>query len=360
MLTELNHIPEGFENCSPENLHTILPGPTLIHLEGRRKNPLFVSVLLHGNEPTGLFALQLFLKKNRDKPLPRSISIFIGNVSAAHEAARHLDKQPDYNRIWPCEDCGPESETKNQDDKSERAMMKYIVDTMREKDVFASVDVHNNTGLNPHYGCINRLDHRFFHLATLFSRTVVYFIRPKGVQSMAFADICPSVTVECGKPDQAYGATHAAEFINTCLHLSELPSHPVAAHDMDLYHTVATITVPEHISFSFDNDTSNDKDLNKMDAVETLSTDICFPATLDHLNFTELSRGTSLGNLNINQTEIPLRVTDEHGNDATNRYLTLEAGQLRTAREFMPSMFTLDKNVIRQDCLGYLMERMDW
>ena len=87
-------------------------------------------------------------------------------------------------------------------------MMRQLVDLMRERDVFASIDVHNNTGLNPHYGCINKLDPQFFHLATQFSRTVVYFIRPKGVQSMAFADICPAVTVECGKPDRPHGAAH--------------------------------------------------------------------------------------------------------------------------------------------------------
>jgi hypothetical protein len=29
-----------------------------------------------------------------------------------------------------------------------------------------------------------------------------------------------------------------------------------------------------------------------------------------------------------------------------------------SACPFMPSMFTLDERVIRQDCLGYLMERL--
>ena len=60
------------------------------------------------------------------------------------------------------------------------------------------------------------------------------------------------------------------------------------------------------------------------------------------------------------QTEIPLQVIDERGDVATDRYFRLEEGELRTAREVMPSMFTLDEKVIRQDCLGYLMERMDW
>jgi len=45
---------------------------------------------------------------------------------------------------------------------------------MRLRDVFASVDIHNNTGLNPHYGCVTALRHASLHLAAMFSRTVVY------------------------------------------------------------------------------------------------------------------------------------------------------------------------------------------
>lgn len=339
MLNIIDQIPEGFLDCAAEDLHRLFPGPTLIHLDGRRKEPLFVSVLLHGNEPTGLMAVQALLSKTAGQELPRALSIFVGNVHAASEGRRHLEDQPDYNRIWPS--------TSNADNDSqltsEHAMMAEIVDIMREKNVFASIDVHNNTGLNPHYGCINKLDTAFFHLATLFSRTVVYFIRPRGVQSMAFSKICPAVTVECGKPDQSYGATHAMEFIETCLHLSHLPEHPVSPHDIDLFHTVATVSVPEHLSIGFGK----------------IKTNLRFIEDLDHLNFRELPPGTSLGEFNITDNTPPLRVKDENGAEVTDRYFSFENNELNTLRPVMPSMFTLDTEIIHQDCLGYLMERMD-
>ena len=341
MLSILNQIPDGFLESSPEELHTILSGPTLIHLDGLIKEPLFVSVLLHGNEPTGLIAIQAVLKKIENQTFPRALSIFIGNVSAAQKNNRHTKQQPDYNRIWPY--------VGHTGDSPEHKMMETIVDTMRDKKVFASIDVHNNTGLNPHYGCINELDHRFFHLAKLFSRKVVYFIRPKGVQSMAFAELCPSVTVECGKPDQPYGASHAADFIHTCLQLSDLPDQPIAEHDIDLYHTVATVTVPDSITYRFSDEESCDPK----------SADICFPTTLDHFNFTELAVGATLGFVNPDNKEIPLIVTNELGKNATDQYLHIECDELRTSKEVMPSMLTLDREVIRQDCLGYLMERME-
>ena len=340
MLTVLDHIPEGFVNSSAEDLHQILRGPTLIHLDGRRKEPLFVSCLLHGNEPTGLLAIQALLKKTQDQTLPRALSIFIGNVAAARENQRHLDQQPDYNRIWPCDDCS----IGIQDDTPEHAMMKQIIEDMRERKVFASIDVHNNTGLNPHYGCINHLDQGSLHLATLFSRTVVFFTRPKGVQAMAFGNSCPAVTVECGKPDQPHGVAHALEFIETCLHLSQFPEHPVAAHDLDLFHTVATVSIPEHVSFGFG---------------ET-STNIQFVPDLDHLNFRELPPGTVLGQHDAQYPTSSLSVIDELGVDVTERFFTFDNEEIRTQRAVMPSMFTLDVDVIKQDCLGYLMERMDY
>ena len=101
LLKQLDYLPEGLLEVSPKELHTILPEPTLIHLPGKQSAPLFVSVLLHGNEPTGFMAIQLLLRKYKDKQLPRSLSLFVGNVTAAKHNLRRLDNQPDYNRIWP-------------------------------------------------------------------------------------------------------------------------------------------------------------------------------------------------------------------------------------------------------------------
>lgn len=331
LLRQYNELPEGLLGAAPEQLAELLGSPSLIHLPGRRQRPLFLSVLLHGNETTGFLAIQALLKRYRDKELPRALSVFIGNVEAARNGLRRLAGQPDYNRVWPgCE----------YSDSPEKRMMVEVFDVMREREPFASVDVHNNTGINPHYACINRIDHRFMHLGSLFSRTLVYFIRPAGVQSMAFAQLCPSVTVECGKVGQSAGEQHALEFLDACLHLSEIPDHPVAAHDVDLFHTVAIVRVPRAYSFGFGNK----------------PVDICFVDDLDHLNFRELPPGTMLANLDGIE-QLPLEASDEQGNEVAGRFFCVDGDTLRTTRSLMPSMFTLDERVIRQDCLGYLMER---
>lgn len=330
MLAVYDHFPAGFLETPARDLHRILSGPTLIHLPGRRELPLFVSVLLHGNEDTGLRAVQALL--HRYERLPRALSIFIGNVSAARHGARSLPGQPDYNRIWPGSDAP---------DSPEARMMHEIVEIMAARGVFASVDIHNNTGLNPHYSCVNRLDHRYLQLALLFSRTVVYFVRPKGVQSLAFAELCPATTLECGKASQTRALQHAVDYLDACLNLSEIPVQTVAEHDIDLFHTVAVVKVPDDVTFSFQHPAA----------------DIFFNDDLDHLNFRELPAGTALGVTTADQT-VRLVATSEHGDDVTGEYFDNAAGRLTLRKPTMPSMLTLDERVIRQDCLCYLMERL--
>ena len=331
LLRQVETLPEAFIDARPQQLVELLGGPTLVHLSGRRERPLFVSVLLHGNETTGLLAIQGLLQRYYDRELPRSLSLFIGNVDAARDGLRRLAGQPDYNRVWPGTDC---------QESPEKRMMAEVFEIMRARRPFASVDLHNNTGINPHYACINRVEHRFVQLASLFSRTLVYFTQPRGVQSLAFADICPAVTVECGKVGQAAGEAHALEFLDASLHLSEIIDQPVAEQDVDLFHTVAIVRVPRSLSFGFGE----------------APADICFIEDLDHLNFRELPAGSTLAQLN-GVASLPLEASSEQDGDVASRYFRVKEGLLQTTRPLMPSMFTLDERVIRQDCLGYLMER---
>jgi len=335
MLQELHALPDGLLQSGPDNLQRLLGAPTLIHLPGDREPPLFVSVLMHGNEPVGWESMRALLTGYWERfgsiRLPRALSLFIGNVSAAANGVRHLPGQPDYNRVWP----GCESPP-----TPEHGMMQQVVDIMRRRGVFASVDIHNNTGCNPHYGCVNVLDNRSLQLATLFSRTVVYFLRPRGVQSIAMAALCPAAILECGRVGEQHGVDHARDYVDACLHLSAIPDHPVASGDIDLFHTVAQVKVPQDVSFGF----------------PPREADILLSPDLEHLNFRELPRDTALARIK-GANGARLDVRDEEGQDVTRRYFHVQDGELRLKLPVMPSMLTRNEEVIRQDCLCYLMER---
>ncbi len=335
LLQELDDLPEGLLGCESTELEATLGAPTLIHLPGDRQPALFVSVLMHGNETVGWEAvrecLQDHLAHHGKLRLPRALSLFIGNVGAAASRVRRLPGQPDYNRVWP----GSELPV-----TTEHALMQRVVDIMSRRGAFASVDLHNNTGCNPHYACVNRIDNRFLHLATLFSRTVVYFIRPRGVQSQAMARLCPAVTLECGKVGERHGVTHARDYIHACLHLAELPTQPVPGHDIDLFHTVAQVKILDHVSFAF----------------PPGDADIVLSPELERLNFLELPRGTPLARVN-RLDAVGLDCRDESGHDVTARYFAVDGGEIRLRLPMMPSMLSTNEAVIRQDCLCYLMER---
>jgi hypothetical protein len=333
MLTVLDHLPDQLLELEAHQLYDRLGGPTLIHLRGRRDPPLFVSVLLHGNETTGWQAVRQLLRCYRERELPRSLSLFIGNVRAARYGQRRLDGQPDYNRIW-----GPGS-------TPEHAMAEAVLRQMRQRGVFASVDIHNNTGTNPHYACVNYLDPSTLHLATLFGRTVLYFRRPEGVQSMAFGRFCPAVTLECGKPDQPYGTQHAYAFLEACLHLSAIPQRPVLRQDIDLFHSIAIVRIPEEVSFSFGEEESKPQGSQPH---------LRFPPNLDLLNFRELPPHTCIG---WTTNGFYLEVQDEQGQNVAERFFYAQDGEIRTRVPLVPAMLTLNSHIIRQDCLCYLMER---
>lgn len=331
MLNELTQLPDGLLEKESNELYELLPSPTLIHLPGKNPEPLFVSVLQHGNEDTGWVAIRELLREYHDRQLPRALSLFISNVEAAQYRVRRLEHQIDYNRIWPgCDSTGTD----------EHRLMRQVWETMRARDTFASIDIHNNTGRNPHYACVNKLDNRFFNLAEMFSETVVYFIKPTGVQSLAFAQFCPSVTVECGRPGEGDGVQHAKRFVEKVLQQSEI-SDQKDHEEMTLFHTVAIVKIPEHLTIGFDDD----------------SRDINFVSNLDELNFIEQQAGTMLAKVHTQDNAI-IEAWSEGGQEIAQEYFTVENGRLLTCKHLMPSMLTRDVKVIRQDCLCYLMERM--
>jgi succinylglutamate desuccinylase len=328
-------VPDGLLERPASALHQQLDGPTLIHLEGRQQRPLVVSVLQHGNEITGWEAVRRLLKSHyqRDE-LPRSLIIFIGNPVAARQRLRRLDDQPDFNRCWPG---GTEI------DSAYTRLFREIHDRLLEARPMAVIDVHNNTGLNPHYAAVNRIRSDYLRLASMFSSKVVYFTIPTGTLSHSMSEFCPSVTLECGQAGEIHGTDHSLAYIETCLHHESISLQPVDADAVHLFHMVATVNVNPDVLFGFGR----------------VPADVAFRDALDEYNFTELPVGTSFGAV-LNPALKPLIATDNEGRDITSDYFELSDGELLTKREIMPSMLTLDRRVISQDCLCYLMERIHY
>lgn len=327
-----HELPEGFLDAHPRDMEAMLGSPALIHIPGRDPRPLFVSTLLHGNEHSGLIAVQALVKKYREKgkELPRSILLFIGNVRAAHRHCRFMPGQVDYNRVWD-----------GDGNSEEHALARFVLDYAREQQPFACIDIHNNTGANPHYGCVNYLDKETLTLAGLFSPTLVYFTEPHEVLSNAFGKFCPSITVECGLSAEWHGVEHAIELVDAALNIRDLSDHRVDHDHVDVYETVVRVKLPKHALFDFGNDNSQ--------------VDFRFAENFEYLNFVEQPKDALLG-WRFNH-ELKLQIIDNQGKDVADEFIYYHEHEIRMKRDAVPSMFTRDKQAVVTDCLGYFMLR---
>jgi succinylglutamate desuccinylase len=328
-LTVLDILPRGFRDCTARDLHMVLNGPTLIEIEGKREPPLFVSILLHGNEDSGLGAVQRTLSDFQDQPLPRSMMLFVGNVEAARHGLRRLDGQPDYNRVWPG--------APNHGGTAEARMMAKVHARAIDRRAVAAIDFHNNTGRNPLYSVICNIDPRSLGIAALFSRRVVWFRGVPGTQTASFTGLIPAMTAECGLPGEAANAEAGARLLDAVLNLDELPDGASEGTPLDLYHTLGVVRVREEVTFGFGD----------------VEAELRFDPSFDENNFRELKPGTVLGNTGHH---MPLRMIDEAGHDVAEHYFDTEGGRLTLRKHAVPAMITVDPIIVRQDCLCYLME----
>lgn len=320
-------LPETFFHIDNTLIRDAFPNPGLVYLEGENPQAIFVSILLHGNEHTGLEVMQRLLSEY--PKLPRSIILFVGNVRATELNHRFLPDQEDFNRCWPGTWHEPSDTTR---------MMQAVFDKVCEHDLFAAIDIHNNTGNNPHYACITDPSYTNQQLAAGFNNIAVTFQRPRGVSTMAFDGVCPAATLECGIPGDINGINHAVKFLEGLLALEQIPSEKPDKGKLRLVQTLATLKIPPHVSFGFD---------------PAIETDLMLADDMEKRNFHMFSTEEPFATTRIDR---PLIITDQHGTDISEQIIRIESGKIFLNQAMMPAMLTHNKEVVRQDCLCYLMK----
>lgn len=328
-LNIIHEIPPQFFEINSTQILEVFNGPTLIHLKSKsQKKSLFLSSLLHGNETTSFYVIQKFLRDKDLKNLEKDILIFVGNVEAAAQEERLLNHQPDFNRIW--------SDANN----SHGAMAKEVIDYAKANHLYASIDIHNNTGHNPYYACVNKTEHDFVALASMFAPYVVYFTEPHEVQSMAFANFVPAVTLECGIPGVEEGINYVTSYLNKVYALDDLNAIEFKKDELKVYQTTARLILEQNISvdYEFNSDSSCDV---------SLRTDI------DDFNFQTVNPAEVIA---LTNNEKFVRVINNDNLDVTADYLTFNGKEVAIKKAVVPAMLTTDGEIALQDCLGYFMQ----
>lgn len=331
----IHSIPEGFLRVKPKEITSVVDQPSIIHLKGKKKSALFLSILLHGNEISGLSVLQRVLKRYHNRILPRDLIIFIGNPQAAALGERHLKDQPDFNRIW--------NRSGLVRDLTAKSLMAYI----KKQNIYAAIDIHNNSGRNPVYSCINSKSEDFIKLAQSFSKNIVYFTQPDSVLSMALSHFCPSVVIECGLPGSSYGITSAARFVQNILDKNEQWKKRNLRTKF-IYRTYARLYIDPASSLSFHPRPALQRKVSKKGHV-------CLIDQFDKLNFKKLEEGQVLGKVS---GPVKMKLINHKGVDIFDQVFSLAGKNLIVKSPFIPSMFTKNIDIARSDCLGYVMSKI--
>lgn len=332
-LNIIHQVPDAFLDVSYRDIKKLFDKPTLIHLKGQKEPPLFISILLHGNEFSGLQIMQEILKKHKTEQgyaLPRSIWLFIGNVEAASQGLRRLDNELDFNRAWPGT---PEP------DASTAKLISKVMEEITQNELFAAIDLHNNTGKNPPYGCISVVNEKNKYLSSFFNHIAMVFHTPKGVSTMAFDDICPAITLECSTPGNSLGIEKAVALIEDLMHMDHFPEKPLPSHDLQLVQNSAVLKIAKNVNFGFED--------------EEGTFELTLVENFDRHNFTRLETSEVFAHTTLDK---PLIATAEDGTDITEELIINNNGAISLKKPLMPAMITLDKKIIIQDCLCYLLE----
>jgi len=330
-LRTLARWPAGLEDVAAPELLQHLGGPTLVHIDGDAEPALFVSVLLHGNETSGWDGLRRLIGDTvaADRPLRRRLVVLIGNVEAAAKGVRTLPGQQDFNRIWH----GVEG--------AEGELAAAVKQALSEQPLFAAVDLHNNTGQNPHYAVLTDLRRDNLGLAYLFDDKVVYVRQPDTVFTRWFAGRVPAVALELGPVGDARCADRAYDYLARLLELTSIPDADMAR--LSVFRTQARVHVPDGVAFSF--------------AGDGLDTPLVLTGGMEAVNFHSLPTGTEFA-----ATALPpsraLDVRDVADTPVTDEYFEVREGRLLLRHPVVPAMYTTDPLVVRQDCLCYFMSEM--
>ncbi len=331
-MTDLHvlHTPPADLYATPaDRLAERLPGPTLLYLQGAQDPPLFLSVLLHGNETSGWDALRSVLASAR--PLPRSVMLFVGNVEAAARCVRSLPGQVDFNRIWR----GKHADT---------TLVSALLSQLAAQPLFAALDIHNNTGRNPHYSVITQITPQTLGLAYLFSDKAVLVEEPDSVLTRAVQAYCPATTVEVGPVNDPQSVTRTIDLLERYLRLETVPQE--RPDNLTLLRSLARVHVVDNVEFDF---------ADAADAARLSKDDLVLTAGMEAVNFHPVLAGTEFG-FTRKPLHRALKVLDPEHRDVTAEFLREEHGDISLTRQVIPAMYTTDRDVIRQDCLCYFME----
>lgn len=329
--------PDDIGNSAIEFLNA-LSGPTHIHLRGEDSARSRAAVtLLHGNEPSGLFAIFELLKR-RLKPAI-DIHFFILNVDAAKQAPgfiyRMLPQHKDMNRCFkePFGDSEPEQIAKNLLNLIERLQPECVI------------DIHNTSGSSPSFGVTTFMDERHDALVSLFTHRMIVTDLKLGALMELSETLMPTVTIECGGAMDLESNLMATEGLSRYCALDDVLSKQHGDMSLEFFHNPMRLELCEG------------KDIAYGDHC-LIAEGVTLLPSVEHFNFGYIDPSNRLGFISGELTA-NLSIKDNKGSERITDYFEVRGGELYSRVKLKLFMVTSNPEIARKDCLFYLTEPED-
>lgn len=312
-----------------------LSGPTSICIEGSNTHRTRAIVtLLHGNEPSGLFAIHKLLREGlgtSHKPATNLLLILVSVEAGLLEPVfryRAYPNERDMNRSFN----PPHSDSAGR-------IAKQVLQLLEKYQPEAVLDVHNTSGKSPSFAVSTEESWQHESLAAMFThRLVITQLRMGSLMEQSRPDM-PVVTIECGGAQEQSSHDLAYSGISTYLNCKELfkVEHGL---DMDIYHDPVRLELEKNLRLAFASQ-------------PVLGVDMTLLENVDQFNFTLVPPGTLLGWVRSADILEHLRVADARGNNRFDQFFELCGNKLQTNAAQKLFMVTTRPDIALSDCLLY-------
>jgi len=307
-----------------------LKKPTAIEIEGKNKTQWrVVTVLVHGNEPSGFFAAHKFIRENC-KPQTNLAIVVASTRAARHNSQfthRHLPGDYDLNRRFGIH---------RYHDDPVTALAHSITDYIRSLRPSVVVDLHNTSGHGPAFA-VAVSDHLSVRrIVSLFSDTVV--VTQHIVGSLMEQNFnCPVVTIECGGAMQQRSHNLAFDGLKKFAFFEDLPALECAPINV-IYHP-ARVKARKGMLIEYGDQFSHAVNITLVDHIENFNEGIT-------------CRGTLIGWLDRNPEDC-LSAVNDRGENIVNEIFEIDDGRLFTKHDLKIFMATRRADIALNDCIFY-------
>lgn len=316
---------------SPVEFLSKLEKPTLIKIKGKdATRTRALATLLHGNEPSGFFALHRWLTQ-QEKPSV-NILCFIGGVYPAKAGPgffyRQLPDGKDLNRCF-----------KEPFDSQEGQIAKAFLDALHEEQPECLIDIHNTSGTGPSFAVTIKNDAAHQALTSLFTeRLIVTDLRLGALMEYSEKEV-PTVTIECGGAQDEHAHQAAYEGLLRYVNKQNVLALEQAEWGIEVLRNPVRIELNEGTHINYASAPGGDAD-------------IILPPDIEHLNFGVVQPETQLGWLGPRGLA-GLTAYNHANENIVTKILREEQGKLFPARPIKAFMITTNPSIAKSDCLFY-------